>query len=156
MIHKALAKQGIYNVVWYGGQPADPAQITATYLDTMVGNKPRMYKEGITSADVDIPKLKADYTAKLNDTVRSVKVADTKAEGIARISAQVSALSSMEMVEFMVSMWPMLDTASAPIEINNAKDLYQYTKGKITWLKTTATDVEVATYDPVTDLGWPI
>ncbi len=77
-----------------------------------------------------------------------------KEEAVLRMSAEVSALSTFEMVEFLVALWPMLDTASAPANITAVRTIYIYAKQKLTWING-ATKAELQAYDPTTDQGWP-
>ena len=94
-----------------------------------------------------------DTTEILANSKRAAKAA-TKAEAITRISAAVPALNSMDMVEFMVSLWPMLDTASAPAEITQARDIYQIAKTTIQTIDT-LTQVELDAFDAETSPSWP-
>ncbi len=87
--------------------------------------------------------------------IKQNRIRGTKNEAIRRTSLEVPAINNMEMVDFMVAIWPMLDTASATPEILAVKDTYQYGKGRLNWLRNTATPAEILAYDPATDTNWP-
>ena len=88
------------------------------------------------------------------DNARSAKVKLIKTEALSRISTAVPALNTLDMVAFMVDLWPMLNTASANADITLAKDTYVYTKTKIIQAQG-ATQQQLDAYDPLTDTGWP-
>ena len=92
--------------------------------------------------------------AEILDNARRDKVNLIKTEALTRINTAVPALSTLDMVAFLVDLWPMLDTASANADITLAKDTYVYAKTKITQAKG-ATQTQLDDYDPTTDLGWP-
>lgn len=106
------------------------------------------------------PIPKSELLAAIQDTEnleeQGVKINATKTEALVRIRAQVAALKSMETVDLIVILWPMLDVASAPTALLLVKAIDQYAKEKIQWLGSVATDVEVATYNPIIDPDWPV
>ena len=117
------------------------------------------WRDGVTpptAAEVQTQEAAflADQQSAIEAKTRAVKKREIRAEALSRIAAQVPALSSFEMVDFMVSLWPMLDAASAPTEVNNAKSVYQYAKTKMADMNT-APIAEVEAYDPAADTGWP-
>ncbi len=89
------------------------------------------------------------------EQVKKNKIARIREVAIEKMAAAVPAINSEEMVDFLVALWPMLDTANAPAEILLVKDIYQYSKQKINWVRNTATPAEIRAYKPVEDTNWP-
>ncbi len=87
--------------------------------------------------------------------VKKNKIERVRGVVVERMVAVVPAINSEAMVDFLVALWPMLDSASAPAEILLVKDLYQYSKQKINWIRNTATPAEIRAYKPQDDAGWP-
>ncbi|MCP4127352.1 MAG: hypothetical protein GY753_09850 [Gammaproteobacteria bacterium] len=87
--------------------------------------------------------------------VKKNKIARIREVAIDKMAAVVPAINSEEMVDFLVALWPMLDTANAPAEILLVRDLYQYSKQKINWIRNTGTPAEIRAYKPAEDTGWP-
>ncbi|MCP5010114.1 MAG: hypothetical protein GY942_09070, partial [Aestuariibacter sp.] len=94
--------------------------------------------------------LDAEIVALGKRGIKKEKRSALKEEAVLRMSAEVSALSTFEMVEFLVALWPMLDTASAPANITAVRTIYIYAKQKLTWING-ATKAELQAYDPTTD-----
>ena len=87
-------------------------------------------------------------------STRKLKIEEIKTEGITRIAAIIPALDNLKMINLMVELWHMLNTIDASTEMLLVRDIYVYTKSKITWAKT-ASDIDLDAYDPATDIGWP-
>ncbi len=88
------------------------------------------------------------------DNNRKEKIKQIKEEGLNRIKGSVPEISSFELVDFMVMLWPMLNTTSPPSSIASARDIYLYAKTKIAQAQT-ANQAQLDAYDPSTDNGWP-
>ncbi len=101
------------------------------------------------------PEEEAERTTQRAGGIKRRKIGSVRRVSIAKMEAVVPAINSEEMVDFLVALWPMLDTASAPTEMLLVKDLYQYSKQKINWLRNTATPAEIRAYEPQDDTGWP-
>lgn len=92
--------------------------------------------------------------AELLEMTRAGKIKAIKDEAIRRISLQVPALNSYDMVAFMAELWPALDTAALGVPMTAAKDIYIYAKTKITQVQS-ATQAQLNAYNPATDPNWP-
>ncbi len=101
-------------------------------------------------ADGNIPD--ADDT--LLDKVKQAKINEYKKEGIKRISAQVSAWDSIEVVGLIASVWNMLGTPNAVQ--TKAKDIYAYVKNVA--IPNVMAQIDIASVqaiDVVNDVNWP-
>jgi hypothetical protein len=96
--------------------------------------------------------------AQVNDLteaqIRTSKIKEIKAHALQLIGAKIPALSSIEMLDLIVELWPMLDVANAGPSMVSVKDIYLYAKTKITQAQTAAISA-VEAYDPATDQNWP-
>ncbi len=101
------------------------------------------------------PEEEAERTTQRAVGIKRRKIQSVRKAAIAKMGAEVAAINSIEMVDFLVALWPMLDTASAPAEMLLVKDIYQYSKQKVNWLRNTATPAEIRAYEPQDDTGWP-
>ena len=63
-IQDALELQGI-SAAWRGPMPTDPNQLTAEYLDELIDGHPRMNAGDKNSANVDLQRLKTNFTSLL-------------------------------------------------------------------------------------------
>lgn len=95
----------------------------------------------------------APYLQSIEELRREKKQA-IASEAIARMSAQVAAINSLEMVDFMEALWPMLDTSAAGAAILLVKGIRGYAKSRLSAAET-ATREQLEAYDPTTDNGWP-
>jgi len=86
--------------------------------------------------------------------LRDNKIEQTKAEGLRRISEIVPAISTIEMVNLILELWPMLNTGSASADMILVKDIYVYARARIGAAES-ATEAQLNAYDPTTDTGWP-
>ena len=93
------------------------------------------------------------YTQDIDD-LRREKRAQIVAFSLDKMSALVPAISTVEMVDLMVTLWPMLNTGAAPADLLSVRDIYIYTKQKLNQLGA-ATREQLESYDPSTDNGWP-
>lgn len=108
----------------------------------------------VVMSDEDAANLAAEQLANTLISARENKQQEIKAEMMKRIFANVPALSSVEMLDLMVELWPMLNTGLAGVGISSAKNIYVYGKERINQAKI-ATQEQLDAYDPVTDIEWP-
>ena len=135
-----------------GFEVEDSLGVILQVPDDMANRHRRMIQSDIDNDGATIdPEF--DAAELLANSKRDAKAA-TKVEGIARIAAEVPALNSMEMVEFMVSLWPMLDTGSAPANILAARDIYQVAKSTLTAIDG-MDQVALDAFDAATSPAWP-
>lgn len=82
------------------------------------------------------------------------KIHRIRQEVVSRCSGHVAALDSYQMIDFMTTLWPMLNTGSAPADILSCRSIVIYGRQKIGEMKT-ATPEQVDAYDPSTDPSFP-
>ncbi len=88
--------------------------------------------------------------------VKEKKIEEIKAEGVRRIGIQVPAWDSIEKVQFLVSVWNLLNTASITTAQGNARDIYLFVVDTaIPSINSMGTVGEVQAVDVANHPGWP-
>lgn len=88
------------------------------------------------------------------DRARRQRIQEVRELGLERIQARIGAIDSLEMVELLRILWPVLvDPASQPT-LAAARDIFLYAKGKIVEIRG-MTQTQVDAYDPTTDGNFP-
>lgn len=83
------------------------------------------------------------------------RIIDIERVAIERISALVPSIKSIEIVNFMIEIWPALNVLLLDANMTLAKDIGDYAQAKITEMEG-ATQEVIDAYDPDTDPSWPI
>ncbi|MDX1341253.1 MAG: hypothetical protein R3227_02840 [Reinekea sp.] len=89
------------------------------------------------------------------ESAAQTKITETNNEAIRRITLANPIYDEIFKVQLLKSLWPMLDTASAPADIILVKDIGVYRETKVAEIRAMTTLAEVQAYDPTTDPGWP-
>lgn len=116
-------------------------------------------KRGLTEAEVTLYtnagyQALAEVQAEMLVSERQAAVERIKVHAARLMSVHVEAFANFAMIDFMVTIWPMLDKTNTPAEITAAQAIYAYAKTKIDQAKN-ATQEQLAAYDPTTDSNWP-
>lgn len=125
--------------------PNDPAAIVA--------------KHGLTMADVTVYS-NAEYAALAEvqsealSTARADAIRALRKEACKRMSVHVPAFADWKIVDFMVTIAPMLNMVAAPADIQAAQAIYVYAKQRIN-AANNANAAQLEAYDPAQDNGWP-
>ncbi len=152
------AQAAANNVAWLKTQGEWPYQDqpppTITEFQRLVGPTYAL------SGGVVVPQWTVqDFTdQEVVNALRPQRVAEIKAEGLARITALVPALTTLEQVDLMVELWPLLNTeVLVPTDpLYKAREIYVYARNKIAWVNDPArTRAELGAYDAAIDPGWP-
>jgi hypothetical protein len=114
---------------------------------------------GLTLDDVTIYtndeyRALAEVQDEILSVARQAAIQRIEAHAALLMSVHVEAFASFAIIDFMVSIWPMLDKTNTPAEITAAQAIYSYAKTKISQSKN-ATQAQLEAYDPTTDANWP-
>jgi hypothetical protein len=114
---------------------------------------------GLTLDDVTIYtndeyRALAEVQDEILSVARQAAIQRIKAHAALLMSVHVEAFASFAIIDFMVSIWPMLDKTNTPADITAAQAIYTYAKTKINQSKTASLE-QLEAYDPTTDANWP-
>lgn len=85
---------------------------------------------------------------------RQQQVNEIRREAVARISAHLPAVDSLEMAQLLAVLWPHLQAPDSSPELVAARDIAQHARSRIAQTRA-ATAADLGAYDPATDPGWP-
>lgn len=114
---------------------------------------------GLTLADVTV-YTNEEYAALAPAIAKALLKKKTRMVGRIKdhaatlMAVHVPAFASWDIVDFMATIWPMLDSAQEPADIAAARAIYSYGKTKVAQIKN-ATAEQIDAYDPTTDTNWP-
>ena len=120
----------------------------------------RMYLEWLTESTGSPPVLNVpdpEFTAQeISDQARADKIQELKNEGLSRIQAVMPAINNFDTLELVREMWLSIIPASrgATTDFQSIIDIYQAARNGVIFLNS-ASDVDVTTYDVLTDPTWP-
>ena len=85
-------------------------------------NRNNYFNYKVVGDSLDIAEEPAPAQIEL-EGLRGDVIQQIKVEGLRRIEAIVPALADMKMLDLMIELWPMLDTAQAGPDMLEAKDI---------------------------------
>lgn len=143
----AITPRGVGNPVGFRHiRPEWPLEIGEEFVVDVLPEDPVLAEDGIS--------LRSGTAERRLAEAREAKISEIRSEALKRLQMHSSALGSIEMLEFLRMLWPVLNNPAGQPTLVKIRDIYLYTRQRIADIRV-ADLATISSYNPSTDPGWP-